>query len=114
MTPRCGRAALGVVNHQIVASSGNWKRKRELSKAQINLNLPQHSSMSVLLYILFTKETLQNSYFYLYFFLQRWGAGDIVWRILEQEEAIHLVLRTDRKTAHVVPTWQDMEVFQCI
>ena len=43
---RCGRA-LGVC-HKIVASfSGSWKRKWELTKAQINLDLPQHSLIAV-------------------------------------------------------------------
>ena len=38
----------------------------------------------------------------------------MVSRILEQEEAIRLVLSTDRKTSHLVPTWQDIDVLQSI
>ena len=36
----------------------------------------------------------------------------MVSRILEQEEAIHIVLSTDRKTSHLVPTWQGIDVLQ--
>ena len=35
-------------------------------------------------------------------------------RILEQEEAICAVLSADRKTTHLVPTWQDIDVMQSI
>ncbi len=35
-------------------------------------------------------------------------------RLLEQEEAVRVVLSTDRKTGHLVPTWQDMHVFECL
>lgn len=39
--------------------------------------------------------------------------GQMVKRILEQE-AIHFVLSSDHKTAHLLPTWQDIEVLQAI
>ena len=35
-------------------------------------------------------------------------------RILEQEEAIRNVLSADRKTSHLVPTWQDIDVLQSL
>ena len=35
----------------------------------------------------------------------------MVSRILEQKEAIHLVLSADR---NIVPTWQDLDVLQTI
>ncbi len=35
-------------------------------------------------------------------------------RILEQEQAIRSVLSADRKTTHLIPTWQDVEVLQSI
>ena len=38
----------------------------------------------------------------------------MVSRILEQEEAICVVLSADRKTTHLVPTWQDLDVLQAI
>lgn len=38
----------------------------------------------------------------------------MVSRILEQKEAIRLVLNPDRSTSHLVPTWQDLDVLQAI
>ena len=38
----------------------------------------------------------------------------MVSRILEQEEAIRVVLSTDRKTTHLVSIWQDVDVLQSI
>uniref|UniRef100_A0A1X7T318 Uncharacterized protein n=1 Tax=Amphimedon queenslandica TaxID=400682 RepID=A0A1X7T318_AMPQE len=35
-------------------------------------------------------------------------------RILEQEEVIRRTLSSDRKTSHLVPTWQDIDVLQAI
>ncbi len=35
-------------------------------------------------------------------------------RLLEQEDAVRVVLSTDRKISHLIPTWQDMHVFECI
>ena len=35
-------------------------------------------------------------------------------RVLEQETALRQVLSADRKTAHLVPTWQDLEVLEDI
>lgn len=73
----------------------SWKRKRELIKAQVNLQLPQHSLVADC--------------------PTRWGSmAKMVSRILEQEEGIRVVLSTDRKTTHLIPTWQDMDVIQSI
>ena len=45
----------------------------------------------------------------------RWGSMEkMVSRILEQEEAIRLVLSSDRKTTHLIPTWQDVQVWEAI
>jgi len=38
----------------------------------------------------------------------------LVARLLEQEAALRQVLSADRKTAHLVPTWQDLEVLESI
>ena len=38
----------------------------------------------------------------------------MVARIFEQEEAIRTVLSSDRKTSHLVPTWQDIDVLQAV
>ena len=35
-------------------------------------------------------------------------------QVLEQEKALRQVLSVDRKTAHLVPTWQDLEVLESI
>ena len=45
----------------------------------------------------------------------RWGSkADMVERIVEQQDAIRLVLGKDRKTSHLVPTWQDLDVLQSV
>lgn len=46
---RCTRA-LKVAHKIVSAFSVSWKRRRELRQAQIDLNLPQHSLISVSLY----------------------------------------------------------------
>ena len=38
----------------------------------------------------------------------------MVSRILEQKEAIRLVLSADRSTTYIVPTWQDLDVLEAI
>ena len=38
----------------------------------------------------------------------------MVIRILEQEKAIRVTLSMDRKTSHLIPTWQDIDVLQSI
>ena len=35
-------------------------------------------------------------------------------RLLEQEEAVRVALSTDRKTTHLLLTWQDIDVLQSI
>ena len=40
--------------------------------------------------------------------------AETVSRFLEQEDAIHTVLSADRKAAHLIPTWQDLEVLTTI
>ena len=38
----------------------------------------------------------------------------MVSRILEQKEAIRLVLSADCSTSNIVPTWQDLDILQAI
>ena len=38
----------------------------------------------------------------------------MVSRILEQKEAIRLVLSADRDISNIVPTWQDLDVLQAL
>ena len=82
--------------HKLVGSfSHSWKRQQSLSKAQVELDLPKHS--------LVTECTT------------RWGSKQkMIERILEQEPAIRQVLSLDRKSAHLIPTWQDLEVLESI
>ena len=45
----------------------------------------------------------------------RWGStADMVSRILEQREAIRVVLGADHNTSHLVPSWQDVDVLESI
>lgn len=45
----------------------------------------------------------------------RWGSMEsMVTRLLEQEEAVRLVLSSDRKISYLIPTWQDIEVLESI
>ena len=38
----------------------------------------------------------------------------MVARVLEQEKAIRQVLSSERKTAHLIPTWQDIDVLESV
>ena len=38
----------------------------------------------------------------------------MIHRILEQENAIRQVLGADRKTTHLIPTWQDTDVWNLL
>ena len=68
---RCSRA-LGVARKIVSGFSLSWKRKRELTKAQLNLRLPQHSLITDC--------------------ATRWGSmHKIIGRLLEQEKAIRIV-----------------------
>lgn len=91
---RCSRA-LGVVHKIVSGFSLNWKQKRELTKAQLNLKLPQHS--------LVTDCATQ------------WGSMQkMIGRLLEQEKVIRVVLGSDRGASHLLPTWQDIDVWNVI
>ena len=91
---RCSRA-LGISRKVVSAFSMSWKQKRDLTKSQLNLGLKQHSLVADC--------------------ATRWGSmSKMVSRILEQEQAIRLVLSTDRETVHLIPKWQDIDVLQAI
>lgn len=73
----------------------SWKHRRDLTKAQVNIELCQHSVVVDC--------------------ITRWGSMvKMVSRFLEQEDAIRSVLSADRKAAHLIPTWQDLEVLTTI
>lgn len=43
----------------------------------------------------------------------RWGSMEaMVSQFLEKETAVQVILSSDRKTSHFVPTWQDIEVLE--
>ncbi|KAK0153618.1 Zinc finger BED domain-containing protein 1 [Merluccius polli] len=87
--------AIGVCKKVVSAFCNSWKRKRELATAQAELGLPAHQLIT---------ETPT-----------RWGSRQqMIERILEQEKALTQVLRADRKTRHLVLTWQDIDVLESV
>ena len=38
----------------------------------------------------------------------------MVSRLLEQEEAVRIVLSSDKKTSHLIPSWQDTQIWESI
>ena len=45
----------------------------------------------------------------------RWGSMvKMISRLLEQEEAIRAIFGLDRDTSHLVPTWQDIHVWESL
>ena len=87
--------AIGVTRKLITSFSHSWKKKRDLTKVQADLGIPHHS-------LIIDCQT-------------RWGSlQKMISRVLEQEKALCQVLSIDRKTAHLVPTWQDLEVLESI
>lgn len=85
--------AVGVCKKVVAAFSYSWKKKRDLAAAQEQFSLPKHQ--------LVTDSPT------------RWGSRQkMVARVLEQQKAIAQVLASDRKTRHLVPTWQDIDVLE--
>ena len=65
------------------------------NKAQCELGLPEHSLVTHC--------------------LTQWGSmAKMVGRGLEQEKAVCKVLGDDRKTSHLIPTWQDINVLESV
>nr|XP_055069962.1 E3 SUMO-protein ligase ZBED1-like [Misgurnus anguillicaudatus] len=87
--------AIGVCKKAVSAFSYSWKKRRDMAEVQAELGLPPHQ--------LVTES------------LTRWGSRQkMIERFLEQERAIVRVLGADKKTRHLVPTWQDLEVLDAI
>lgn len=84
------------VCHQIVAKfSQSWKKKRDLATTQHEKELPVHK----------LKADCPT----------RWGSTlDMLKRIIEQQEAIRIVLASDRKASHLIPSWQDFDVMEAV
>ncbi|CAM4533447.1 unnamed protein product [Leuciscus chuanchicus] len=85
--------AIGVCKKAVSAFSYSWKKRRDMTEVQAELGLPQH--------LLISESPT------------RWGSRQkMIERFLEQEKAITRVLGADKKTRHLVPTWQDLEVLE--
>nr|XP_055037872.1 E3 SUMO-protein ligase ZBED1-like [Misgurnus anguillicaudatus] len=86
--------AMGLCRTLVTAFSHSWQKNQHLQKEQIELDLPQHS-------LVLDCPT-------------RWGTKQkMIARILEQGPAIRRVL-DDRRTQHLLPTWQDIEVMESV
>lgn len=85
--------AVGICKRVVSAFSYSWKKKRDLAQAQEDLRLPAHK--------LATESQT------------RWDSRQkMVGRVLEQEKAIRQVLSADKKSRHLVPSWQDIDVLE--
>ncbi|XP_028298772.1 zinc finger BED domain-containing protein 4-like [Gouania willdenowi] len=92
--PRIDRA-IGVCKKAVAAFSYSWIKRREMGEVQAELGLPTHQ--------LVTESPT------------RWGSRQkMIERFLEQEKAIVRVLGSDKKSRHLVPTWQDIEVLESV
>ncbi|XP_057216122.1 E3 SUMO-protein ligase ZBED1-like [Triplophysa rosa] len=92
--PRVERVT-SVCKKVVSTFSFSWKKKRDLSNAQTELKLPQQK--------LITESPT------------RWGSRlNMIERVLDQEKAISQVLKADKKTRHLVPSWQDVDVMESV
>ena len=92
--PRIDRA-VSLCKKVVSSFSFSWKRRRDLAKAQQELNIPEHQLIS-------ESPT-------------RWGSRQkIIERLLEQERAVSKILGSDKKTRHLVLHWQDLEVLESV
>jgi hypothetical protein len=92
--PRVDRV-VSVCRKVVSAFTRSWKKSRDLKEVQEERGLPQHK----------LKVDVST----------RWGSTlDMLHRIVEQQEAIRVVLATDRKSSHLIPTWQDFDVMDSI
>ncbi len=87
--------AVGLCKKLVGHFSHTWKGKMVLKKAQKENNLPEHSLITEC--------------------PTRWGSRQrMIQRVLEQQRAISDVLSADRKSRHLVPSWQDLDVLESI
>lgn len=82
--------AIALCKKIVSCFSYSWKKRRHLAEVQMQLDLPCQ----------FVTESAT-----------RWGSRQLmIERVLEQQGALAKVLSSDKKTRHLVPTWQDIEV----
>ena len=76
----------------IVATfSRSWKKQHDLGSAQEQKGLPSHKLKVDV--------------------VTRWGSSyEMVERLTEQMEAVRIVLASDRKALHLIPSWQNCDV----
>ena len=87
--------ALKVCRSAVAAFSRSWKKQHDLMIAQEQKQLPVHRLKLDI--------------------VTHWGSAyDMVEWILEQMEAIRIVLGGDRNSSHLIPTWQDSDVLQSV
>ena len=87
--------ALAVAKKVVSTFSRSWKKKRDMAKVQDTLNLKKRSLVADC--------------------PTRWGSQQkMVEHILEQDTAIRQVLGADRKTSHLIPSWQDIDVLESL
>ena len=79
----------------VAAFSRSWKKQRDLAVAQEQKGLPSHKLKTDV--------------------VTRWGSSyEMVERLMEQMEALRVVLASDRKSSHLIPSWQDCDVLDSI
>ena len=79
----------------VSAFSHSWKRRRELAAIQDDKHLPTHLLIGDC--------------------KTRWGSSlKMIDRILEQQDAIRIVLSSDRTASHLILTWQDFDILASV
>ncbi|XP_026028480.1 zinc finger BED domain-containing protein 1-like [Astatotilapia calliptera] len=87
--------AIGLCKKLVGHFCHSWKAKMALKKAQQKLNLPEHTLITEC--------------------PTRWGSRQkMIERVLEQQRAISDVISADKKSRHLIPTWQDLEVLESV
>jgi len=89
------KRAIGLCKSVVATFSRSWKKQRDLTTAQEQKGLPIHK----------LKADVGT----------RWGLFyEMVERLIEQMEAVRIVLASDRKTMHLIRSWQDCDILDSI
>ncbi|XP_077083445.1 E3 SUMO-protein ligase ZBED1-like [Siphateles boraxobius] len=87
--------AISLCKRIVSCFSYSWKKRRHLAEVQIQLGLSSHRLIT-------ESATCWRS------------RQQMIERVLEQEGPLAKVLSNDKKTMHLVPTWQDLEVLEAV